>query len=128
MTRPRPMQRGGRGRIVQARIFVHDFDCDGRSDGFAQPHAAQEFRMIRLNFLPPTASISALPASQFTINKRRIDRHAFGQTFDQRDQRFAVRFARGAEKQSFHADGILSDECHSVPFGTGDFPYCDRSA
>ena len=125
MARPRPMQRGGRRRIVQARILVHDFDGDGRTDGLAQPHAAQEFRMICLNFLPPPASVPALAASQFTINERRIDRHTFRQAFDQRDQCFAMRFARRAEKQSFHAGRILSYQCHPVPvplnarFGAG---------
>ena len=65
--------------------------------------------MIGFDLLTPAASVSALTAAQFAVDKRLIDAHAGGKSFDEDDKALAVRFTSGAVTQRCHSQVIVAE-------------------
>ncbi len=107
--RPGPMQRWRRGRIVEPGILVRNQHRDRRTDRLPHPHAVEKLGVIALDFLPATAPVPALATPKFRVDERLVDWHSRGHTLDQRDHRFAVRFAGGAVRKRGHIARILAD-------------------
>ena len=73
MPRPRAVQRGRRGRIVEARILVRDQHRDRRADRLAHAHAGEEVDRVGLDLLPPAAAVPALAAAQLVVDELLVD-------------------------------------------------------
>ena len=76
-------------------VVVGEEQRDGRADGLAVTHAAENARGVALNAHSPAAAVTLLPPPEFAIDEREIDGDTGGHARKQRDQRLSVRFSGG---------------------------------
>ncbi len=74
-------------------VVVGQQERDGRADGLAVTHAAENARGIALDAHAPAAAVALLPSPEFAIDERQIDGNAGRHARKQRDQRLSVRFS-----------------------------------
>ena len=92
MSGPRPRQIV---QPIQLVVAIGHLQRDRAAQRHALPHAAENVDRVGLDPLPPAAAITALPPPQLDVDRLEVDRHAGRKAVDQRNQRFAVRFASG---------------------------------
>src|SRR5579884_1967102 len=80
-------------------VTVFDQHGDRAADRFAVADAGENLDMVSFDFHSSAASISALAALQFVIDKVEVDRQVRGNTFDECNQRLSMRFARRPEPE-----------------------------
>jgi len=54
-------------------VSIHDFNRDGRADGFAMPHAGEDVDLVGFNLHSPAASIALLPAPKLTVHEIKVN-------------------------------------------------------
>ena len=86
------------GEIFEAFEFVvavNDFERDRAAKRDAVPDAGADVDRVGFNALATAATVAALAAAEFDVDRFFVDRHAGGKAVEERDERFAVRFASG---------------------------------
>jgi hypothetical protein len=95
------------GVLPISPIFIFQLDGDGRAYGHTLAHAREDVRRVTLNLHTAAAAIALLPAPEFTVEEVLIHSEPSGQTREEGDQGFAVRFS-GCEVAQ-HKCSILPD-------------------
>ena len=72
-------------------VAIHDLDRDRRANRLPVAHAAENVRLVGLDLHAAAAAVALLAPPQFAVHEIEIDRHAGGQSGDQRNQCFPMR-------------------------------------
>ena len=76
-------------------VVVDDLQGDWRAERFGLPDAGENIDGVLFKFLASTASVATLSQSQFVVDEGFVDRQSGGESIDQGDEGFAVRFTGG---------------------------------
>ena len=78
-------------------VTILDGQCDWRSESFPVSDTGKYFNDVFLDLHPAAAAVALLPAPQFVVDCGDVDRQTRGQSFDDGDERFTVRFTCGCK-------------------------------
>ena len=76
-------------------VAVENFEDDRAAERDAVPDAGADFDGVGFDALAAAATVAALAALEFDVDRLDVDRDAGGKAVDERDQCFAVGFAGG---------------------------------
>ena len=110
MAGPRPRQIVEPLELV---VAVDDLQRDRAAERDAVPDAGENVDRVGFDPLPAAAAVAALPPPQLDVDRLDVDGHAGRKAVDQRDQRFAVRFAGGPVAEHGRKSVI---ECRRLTF------------